>query len=126
MAALIGATRSEPLGKMKPNSSAPSGSPMILKASGLARDVALAAGAVGEDEVDVAGAHRLDGGADGLEEFYARVGLVAVEDVVDGDVEGGDAGLGADEEVRVGGEALAASVKRSSSARTSMRISERM
>ena len=69
---------------------------------------------------------RLDGGAEGLEELDARVGLVAVEDVVDRDVEGRDAGLRADQEVVVKAAKLAASVKRSSSARTSMSISERM
>ena len=125
IAALTGATRSEPLGKMKPKSSVPSGVADQLEGVGVGADIALAAGAVGQHQVDVAGAQRLDAGAEGLEELDARVGLVAVEHLVDRDVERRGAGLGADQALLEGGEARA-SVKRSSSARTSMRISERM
>ena len=92
---------------MKPKSSVPSGAPTILKTSGLARDIALAAGAVGQHEVDVAGAQRLDRGAEGLEELDPRVRLVAVEHLVDRDVERRGAGLGGDQPVLERGEARA-------------------
>ena len=71
---------------------------------GVGADVAAAGGGVDEDEVDVAGDECLDGGAEAVEQADARVGLVAVEDVVDSGVEACRAGLGADEELFVGGE----------------------
>ena len=105
IAALTGATRSEPGLKMKPNSSVPSGSPTILKEFGRGAHVAGRRGLIHEHEIDVAGLQRLHRGAEGVEQLYPRILLVAVEDVVDRGVEVGRAGLRADEQVLVGGEA---------------------
>ncbi len=62
--------------------------------------------AVGHHEVDVAGAQCLNRGAEGLEQLDARVGLVAVEDVIDGDIERRRAGLGGDQQILVFSERL--------------------
>ena len=63
---------------------------------------------------------------EGLEQLDARVLFVAVEHVVDGDVERRGAGLRADQKLRRRRRSSSASVKRLSSPRTSMKISERM
>ncbi len=74
-----------------------------LEGVGVGADVAASAGGIDEHHVHVTGDERLDGSAEGLEELDARVGLVAVEDVVNRRVEAGGAGLRADQEVGVGG-----------------------
>ncbi len=62
--------------------------------------------AVGQHDIDVAGLQGLNRGAEGLEELDARVLLVAVEDFVDGGIEGRGARLRADQAVREGAEGL--------------------
>ena len=106
MAALKGATRSLPGGKMKPKSSEPSGSPIDHQLVRVGADVAAGGGGVGQDHVHVAVEQRLHGRAEGLEQLDARVTLVAVQHLVDRGVEVGGAGLRADQQVGIGRELL--------------------
>ena len=80
------------------------GSTDLLELVGVGSDVTLGAGGIHQHHVHVTGEQGLDSGAKGVEELDAGVLFVAVEDIVNGGIEIGGAGLGADQQLGIGGE----------------------
>src|SRR5690554_5233039 len=60
-------------------------------------DIAIGRGLIHQDGIDIARGERLDRSTERVEQLYARIGLVAIEHVIDGNVDIGGAGLRADE-----------------------------